>query len=310
MSDTPISKYHRLVEQCEIHADSRQLELMYRLNEVFYYVESKEYNEQDDNKTFKLFSKYRKKIWSENNSNKQQGLYIWGGVGRGKTMLMDLFFDSITSDKKKRVHFHSFMKNIHEKLHVLRAKEDASDGLLLVAKNIAAEFDIICFDEFQVHDIADAMVLSRLFEVFFESGMIVIFTSNRPPEDLYLNGLQRKVFLPFIEMLNQKTEVFELASGKDYRMAMVESKQYDTYIYPLDENAHKYMNELFARLSLHAMPSKQVLEVMGHDLVIDKACHNVAWFEFEGICKKAYGAGITLRLLIILIIYYYPISRR
>jgi cell division protein ZapE len=148
-----------------------------------------------------------------------QGLYIYGGVGAGKSMLMDLFFDGAPVVHKRRVHFHDFLQDVHARFNVLRKSKiaDLGDPIPLVAEHLSTEARLLCFDEFQVYNIVDAMILSRLFEGLFSRGVIVVATSNRRPEDLYKNGLQRNRFLPFIDLIGERLELFQLKSITDYR---------------------------------------------------------------------------------------------
>jgi cell division protein ZapE len=168
-----------------------------------------------------------------------KGLYIWGGVGRGKTFLMDLFFDTLMIEKKKRIHFHRMMHDVHERL---RAQNGIEDPLESVAADIAAEIRVLCFDEFYVSDIADAMILGKLLDGLFRRGVIVIATSNSQPDELYRDGLQRQRFLPAIELLKENTDVIRMDAGVDYRLRLLEKA--GTYLTPIDEAANQKL-EIF-----------------------------------------------------------------
>ncbi|MDX1949759.1 MAG: cell division protein ZapE, partial [Rickettsiales bacterium] len=164
-----------------------------------------------------------------------KGLYIYGGVGRGKSMLMDLFFSNLDSRiQKRRVHFHAFMNEIHDRIFEKRKSSDSSDILKEVANDIS-EIKILCFDEMQVKDIADAMILGRLFEALFENGVVIVATSNRHPDELYKDGLQRDRFLPFIDLFKQRMEIFEIESITDYRLQHIKNLS-QTYFFPLGKD--------------------------------------------------------------------------
>ena len=223
------------------------------------------------------------------------GLYIWGSVGRGKSMLMDLFFADAPVAKKRRVHFHEFMLEVQARLHRRREELAAkgappeSDTIVPIGKEIAAETRLLCFDEFQVTNIADAMILGRLFETLFEEGITVIATSNRAPDDLYKNGLQRDRFLPFIELVKQRLEVLELGGSQDYRMGRL--RELDLYLTPLGRWATTKLDEAFRALSNGADGEPRVLRTQGRDVEVPRAAPGVAMAHFMDWCAKPMGAA-------------------
>ncbi|WP_422010528.1 cell division protein ZapE [Reyranella sp.] len=223
------------------------------------------------------------------------GLYIWGSVGRGKSMLMDLFFADAPVAKKRRVHFHEFMLEVQARLHRRREELAAkgappeSDTIVPIAREIAAETRLLCFDEFQVTNIADAMILGRLFETLFEEGITVIATSNRAPDDLYKNGLQRDRFLPFIDLVKQRLEVLELGGAQDYRMGRL--RELDLYLTPLGSWATKKLDEAFRALSNGSDGEPRVLRTQGRDVEVPRAAPGVAMAHFMDWCAKPMGAA-------------------
>src|SRR3954454_626170 len=222
-----------------------------------------------------------------------KGLYLSGPVGRGKSMLMDLFFASAPITNKRRVHFHAFMLDVHERIErERRARTD--EPLAKVAADLAAEAALLCFDEFQVNDIADAMILERLFRALFEAGTVVVATSNRPPDRLYEHGLQRDRFLPFIELLNQRLDSVELDSGRDYRLSRLIGKR--VYHTPLDVAAERALSAHFAELTDDAPIESETLTVLGRELVLPRVAGNVAWFRFEELCSRPLAAADYLAI--------------
>ena len=223
------------------------------------------------------------------------GLYIWGSVGRGKSMLMDLFFADAPVAKKRRVHFHEFMLEVQARLHsrreelAARGASPESDTIVPIAKQIAAETRLLCFDEFQVTNIADAMILGRLFETLFAEGITVIATSNRAPDDLYKNGLQRDRFMPFIELVKQRLEVLELGGAQDYRMGRL--RELDLYLTPLGAWATKKLDDAFRALSNGADGEPRVLRTQGRDVEVPRAAPGVAMAHFMDWCAKPMGAA-------------------
>jgi len=223
------------------------------------------------------------------------GLYIWGPVGRGKSMLMDLFFADAQVAHKRRVHFHEFMLEVQARLHRRREELAAkgappeADTIVPIARDIARETRLLCFDEFQVTNIADAMILGRLFETLFEEGITVVATSNRAPDDLYRNGLQRDRFLPFIELLKQRLEILELGGGHDYRMDRL--RELDVYLTPPGAGAAQKLDEAFRALSGGLDGEPRVLRTQGRDVPIPRAAPGVAMADYMDWCARPMGAA-------------------
>jgi cell division protein ZapE len=214
-----------------------------------------------------------------------KGLYIQGDVGRGKTMLMDMFCASATVEPKRRVHFHAFMQNIHERLHA--ARRCSKDPLRQVAQAVAGEAALLCLDEMQIADIADAMIVGRLFEILLERGSVVVTTSNLKPADLYADGLNRQLFLPFIRLIEERLDVVTLASQTDYRLGRVKGR--DTFIHPLGPDADRKLQELWERLTDTEKGESRTLNVLGRQLVVPQAAHGAARFTFAQLCEAPLG---------------------
>ena len=209
-----------------------------------------------------------------------RGVYLWGGVGRGKTYLMDVFFDTLPGDRKMRVHFHRFMRRVHKELQVF---EGQKNPLQRVASRLAAEVDIICFDEFFVSDITDAMLLGGLFELLFEAhGIVLVATSNIVPDLLYKDGLQRQRFLPAIKLLNEHTCVLNVDGGVDYRLRTLE--QAELYHFPLDARADVQMRQSFDKLAPEPGVAGKKVEVEGRFLNAVCWADDVVWFTFAELC--------------------------
>lgn len=207
-----------------------------------------------------------------------RSVYFWGGVGRGKSFLMDCFFGAVPYRRKRRVHFHSFMHDVHSDLKRLKSEPDP---LMQVAQRIARETRLLCFDEFHVSDIADAMILGRLLEALFERGVILVMTSNYPPDGLYPNGLQRQNFLPTIELIKRKVDVVEIDSGTDYRLRTLEMVA--TYLVPPDAQADYQMAQTFRRIAGGAGTAGK-LEILERELPVLRVAPGVVWFDFAILC--------------------------
>jgi cell division protein ZapE len=218
------------------------------------------------------------------------GLYLIGEVGRGKSMLMDLFFASADVARKRRIHFHRFMQEAHARIHAWRQVEpDGADPIPPLADRIAAEAALLCFDEFQVNDIADAMILGRLFEALFERGVVVVATSNTRPDDLFKGQPGRDAFLPFIALIKQRVDVVMMDAGRDFRRERMRGMR--TWLVPADGRADRELDRAFSELTNGAEGKSETLRVMGRKFVVPLAAEGVARFDFETLCGAALGPG-------------------
>ncbi|HLH97694.1 MAG TPA: cell division protein ZapE [Xanthobacteraceae bacterium] len=231
-----------------------------------------------------------------------RGLYVFGEVGRGKTMLMDLFFASSPVVRKRRVHFHEFMSDAHERIAAFRRQQKnqqknnagGEDPIWLTAGAIAAQSWLLCFDEFNVTDIADAMILGRLFQRLFELGVVVMATSNVAPRDLYRDGLNRALFLPFIELFERHMDVIELAARTDFRLEKLAGQP--VWHVPADAKAARALDEAWRRLTGGQAGAPQSLHLLGRTLRVPRAAKGVARFDFAELCEQPLGAVDYLKL--------------
>ncbi len=223
------------------------------------------------------------------------GVYLHGGVGRGKSMLMDLFHRTASVPKKRRVHFHDFMLDVHARLHERRRTHPREgEPLVPLAEALAAEAWLLCFDEFHVSNIADAMILGRLFDQLFERGVVVVATSNWAPDDLYAGGLQRQLFVPFIERLKRQVVVLPLEGSRDYRLDRLRGRK--VYFHPLGPAADAALAEVFADLTDGDEGEAAAIAVGGRTLAVPRQAKGVAWFHFDQLCARALGAADYLSL--------------
>ncbi len=221
------------------------------------------------------------------------GLYLYGGVGRGKSMLMDLFFDGAPVARRRRVHFHAFMQEVHAGIHFARM-QGVDDPIPPVVDEIAEDATLLCFDEVQVTDITDAMILGRLFEGLFARGVVLVATSNRPPDDLYKNGLNRQLFLPFIAMLKARLDIHELESPTDHRQRGLAGKP--VYLTPLGADADAAMDEVWAELTDGAAGAPLTLTVQGRAVTLPRFAEGVGRAGFEDLCARPLGAADYLAI--------------
>jgi cell division protein ZapE len=228
-----------------------------------------------------------------------RGLYIHGPVGRGKTLLMDLFFEAAPAKAKRRAHFHAFMADVHARIHQWRMRRKAGettgeDPIAPVAAEMAAQAWLLCFDEFSVRDIADAMILGRLFAQLFAAGVVIVATSNVAPDDLYKDGLNRALFLPFIALLHERLEIRALEARTDFRLEKL--ARAPVYYCPPDAAAKAALDAAFKRLTGHEQGAPAEIALLGRTLAIPEASDGVARFSFDDLCRRPLGASDFLAI--------------
>jgi cell division protein ZapE len=276
MADRILQRYRALIANGELAPDTAQDSAVAELQALE--TQLREYRPHG------LFSK---------TSEPPKGLYLWGDVGRGKSMLMDLFFHRVPVRAKRRIHFNAFMAETHTLIHDER-RRGTGDPISAVARRIARHATLLCFDEFQVTDIADAMILGRLFEQLFAAGVVVVVTSNTPPRRLYEGGLNRQLFLPFIALLERKLDIVELNGPADYRLQRL--AEIDTYITPLGFAADAKMNAAWLRLTGTPYGEPKTLIVLGRRLGVPQAAKGVARFSFDDLCGQPLAAADYLEI--------------
>jgi len=290
MTSGPVSsRYSVLVKTGAIGWDSAQVRLLAEMDALVLALEGRKNGAP--NRFMQFFGRREPAAL--------KGLYIWGSVGRGKTMLMDLMFDALPGKSKRRVHFHAFMADVHERIYKWRQllKEGAVKGdnpIAPVAQALALEASVLCFDEFAVTDIADAMILGRLFTALFQHGVIVIATSNVAPERLYENGLNRALFLPFINLLDERMTVRQLVSRTDFRLEKLDGGS--LFHVPDDDAATRSLDLIFRELTGRDRGEAKTLIVKGHPVDVPNASHGVARFEFADLCARPLAASDYLEL--------------
>ena len=287
---TVAQRYDNLVERREVTRDPAQERLTRALDRLLSDICEKRISAKSSSLGW-LFAKRRE-------PQPVRGLYIHGGVGRGKTMLMDLFYDA-AAGPKRRTHFHIFMADVHERIHehrqkLKRGEVKGDDPIAPVAAALAEEATLLCFDEFAITDIADAMILGRLFKALFEHGVVVVATTNLPPDDQYRGGLNRTLFLPFIAMIKERMEVVHLQARTDYRLEKIGDSP--VYYVPADDDARRAMDDMFARLTGGGAARPVRLMVHGHAVDVPAQAMGVARLTFDNLCRRPLGAADYLAL--------------
>ncbi|HEJ1073985.1 MULTISPECIES: cell division protein ZapE [Serratia] len=279
---SPLSRYQQALDAGEYQADEVQRRAVTQLDRIYQALLQKPAASAP---TGGLRGKLNRLLGKGGETAPQrpvQGLYMWGGVGRGKTWLMDMFFHSLPGDRKMRLHFHRFMLRVHEELTELQGRENP---LEIVADGFKAETDVLCFDEFFVSDITDAMLLATLLQALFARGITLVATSNIPPDDLYRNGLQRARFLPAIDLINEYCDVMNVDAGIDYRLRTL--TQAHLYLTPLSDQTRETLDRMFVKLAGKAGEDAPVLQINHRPLQAIRSVDGVLAVDFHTLCEEA-----------------------
>jgi len=284
------ARYQALVAERGMHHDAVQTALVLRLDALCSLLQQREVHAKPS-----LFERGMGRFLRRKNTatDTPRGLYIHGAVGRGKTMLMDLFFNCLPIKQKRRAHFNDFMNDVQNRLHHERERlrkghHQKTDPIPPIAAQLARDARVLCFDEFSVTDIADAMILGRLFAALFDAGVMLVATSNVAPDDLYRHGLNRALFLPFIDILKNHVDIFNLDTPTDYRLEKASGKQ--SYFFPLSQETTAQMDALWREALNGAAARQDVVTVRGHDIIIPQAAGTAARFYFRDVCAKPLAA--------------------
>lgn len=274
---TPLQQYQKDIAEHGFQRDEAQYQAVVALDKLYHAIV------EFQSAPVPQLSKWQKLMGKKiDMPEPPKGLYFWGGVGRGKTYLMDAFFDALPTQRKMRVHFHRFMYRVHDELKLLG---DVENPLAKVADKFKEEADVVCFDEFFVSDITDAMILATLLQEMFKRQMILVATSNIEPQNLYRNGLQRARFLPAIDMILARCDVLNVDSGVDYRLRTLE--QAEIYHYPLDEQANINLNKYYQQLTGERQIVAHQIEINHRQLEVIEASDGVLHASFAQLCQTA-----------------------
>lgn len=293
MSEGPLSRYRALVESGELIADPVQAKAAEKLQDLSDALA--DYRPRTGASGWKArFRLPARKPREASDPAPPQGMYLCGDVGRGKSLLMSLFHETVPVADKRRVHFHVFMRDVHAALNRVRRQRRHDDPIPPVADEIVARSWLLCLDELEIRDIADAMIVGRLFEALFARGAVVVTTSNRAPQDLYKNGLQRDRFLPFIDLIAARLEVLALDAATDYRLGRDAGET--VYFTPLNDKARQGMDEAYDRVTGHCVTSPHTLSHQGREIAVPRACAEVARFGFSDLCERPLAASDYLEI--------------
>ncbi|MCU6264770.1 AFG1 family ATPase [Serratia ureilytica] len=279
---SPLSRYQQALDAGEYQADEVQRRAVTQLDRIYQALLQKPAASAPAGGLRGKLSRLLGKGGDTVPQRPVQGLYMWGGVGRGKTWLMDMFFHSLPGDRKMRLHFHRFMLRVHEELTELQGRENP---LEIVADGFKAETDVLCFDEFFVSDITDAMLLATLLQALFARGITLVATSNIPPDDLYRNGLQRARFLPAIDLINEYCDVMNVDAGIDYRLRTL--TQAHLYLTPLSDQTRETLDRMFVKLAGKAGDDAPVLQINHRPLQAIRSVDGVLAVDFHTLCEEA-----------------------
>ncbi|HHQ6538301.1 TPA: cell division protein ZapE [Serratia fonticola] len=281
-AQSPLSRYQQALDAGEYQADAVQRQAVTQLDQIYQALQQLPAPAAANaGKRRNLLSRWLGKSEETTAQRPVQGLYMWGGVGRGKTWLMDLFFHSLPGDRKLRLHFHRFMLRVHEELTELQGQENP---LEIVADGFKAQTDVLCFDEFFVSDITDAMLLATLLQALFARGITLVATSNIIPNNLYRNGLQRARFLPAIDLINEYCDVMNVDAGIDYRLRTL--TQAHLYLTPLNQQTQDTMDHIFLKLAGHAGEEAPVLQINHRPMPTLRAVEGVLAIDFHTLCEE------------------------
>ena len=268
-----------IVKKKNIILDDGQAEISYQLDKL-----TNNLKKTRNKSIFKIFS----------NQSNLKGIYIYGGVGRGKSMIMDIFFENVQITNKRRLHFHDFMKEVHSEIYYIGQDNKNIDPIEIFSKKFTENTSLLCFDEMEIRDIADAMIIYRLFKSLFSKGLVLVTTSNQPPENLYKNGLHRDRFLPFIDLININMNVSKISEGKDWRKSSLIGKK--TWLNPINSENSREVDKIFNQLTKGFNVKQDIIIVSGRKIKIPKSAGGIAVFDFKQLCEQPLAASDYVEL--------------